>query len=158
MRSHGAVAGVLGLVIGCFPLWVAGAQSSASHTVTIRFVAVNHAVVMPAPVLQTSNRSGVSTGVGSYGFATTERGQKIVVDLDRPLPTGSTLALRMTAPREAMTTGTTVVRTAPVDLVTEIRPVQAAAELPIAFTLSSTRPLDDAGAPRCLTYTIIAGS
>ena len=64
----------------------------------------------------------------------------------------------MTAPREAMTTGTTVVRTAPVDLVTEIRPVQAAAELPIAFTISSTRPLDDAGAQRCLTYTIIAGS
>lgn len=158
MRCFGAVAGVMGVMIACAPLEVSRAQTSASHTVTITFAPANRVVFAPAPMVLTARTAGVTSGSGSCRFSSTEAGQKIVVDLDRAMPAGATLAVRMVAPRGASEGGVTAVPTVSMDVITAIQPTSSAEALPIAYTVRSTRAMSAAGAQRMLTYTVIASS
>ena len=158
MRCIGVVAGLMGVVMGCAPLDVARAQSSASHTVTITVAPANRVAFAPSPVVLTARTPGVTSGVGSYRFATTEAGQKIVVDLDRPMPVGATLTVRMGPPRTKSEGRVTALHTAAMDVVTAIEPTSSVGGLPIAYMVRSTRALSEAGEQRLLTYTVIASS
>lgn len=157
MRCGGReAAGVVGLILCWAMPSAAGAQGSASHTVTINVLPFNRAVFTPPPAMAMRASSPAST-LGSYRFATTEHGQKIVVDLDRPLPAGSALAVRMSAPARAVATLAAVVGSSAVDLSTDIRPGHVTT-LPMAFIVGAVPVPGNARAERLLTYTIIAGT
>lgn len=151
MRFAGLMTGLLAL----FATGVAGAQMSASQTVTIRVVPTTYAVRAPAP-----RGAGLTPGdavAGSYRLATSEPGQKVVVAVDRALPPGTMLAVRSAGSTSAIPTSTTLDRAAPVDLLTDIPPARATT-LPMAFVIGTARDPGEAHAERLLTYTIIAGT
>jgi hypothetical protein len=155
MRSFGFVAGLLGLMMTAS---AALAQTSASQTVRIQFEPVSRAAVTAVPALMATRTPGVSIGTGTYRISTTEAGQKIVASLDRAMPAGASLALTMAAPRGASAHGAVLVRTAALDVVTEIQPMQAS-DLPIAMTMSAGHgTVEGAGQERLLTYTILVGA
>ena len=147
----------------CIAVAGAAQAQTATQTVTFRVNAISEIAVSgsPAPMVMDAPRGGgetnVTMGGTSYAITTNEGNQKIVVALDRAMPTGVSLAVLLGAPSGGASHGSVALSTRATDAVSSI-PAGSARALPIVYTLSATDAArQGASGTRIVTYTIAAG-
>ena len=159
MRRGSWMLGALGLAGGVLfsallrPL---AAQQTASQLVIFRILPASHAAVAPvtAPVSLQGDHTESRT---SWSIVTNRSDQKILASLDRPLPSGSSLSVALTAPAGAVSVGSVRLDTVAADVVTGI-PVTSQRELPLRYLvnagLAASRVAADAQTVT-VTYTVV---
>ena len=158
-RRMAALAGILALGSRIESLLA----QTATQTVTFSVVPVSRVAVSGSagPIVVSTASAGsaptsASMGGTSYAITTNETNQKISAALDQPMPSGVSLAVALSAPSGASSTGSMTLSTASADVVTGISSVSASA-LPIVYTLSATATAAVAPGTRTVTFTISAG-
>lgn len=131
------------------------AQQTATQTVVLRVIAVSRASIQSAVAAVPLRSSGAAVTTGTYGIATSETNQKIIVSLDRPMPQGTSLSVTMAAPTGASALAGTTVGVSPADVVTGIS-VSASSGLPIIYSLQGSA-LHAKAERRVVTYTFTTG-
>lgn len=142
-----------------------GAQrvGRASQSVTFRVIAVNHVAVSGAvsllPLRATLTGGTITprtSAGGTYGITTNEDGKKIVLSLDKDLPSGIKLSVALAAPSGAASLGPTALTIGGRDAVTGI-PVSSETGLPMDYILTRAPDAVEPCAARTVQMTIVSG-
>ncbi len=125
---------------------------SARQIVRFRVLPQQAAVVQPMTAAMTVRDRASAVATGSYAFSANESNRKITASLDEPMPEGSSLAVSMTAPDGARSTGETILGMDAADVVTAI-PASQSNGLPVRYVVRAPQGLGSAG-QRLVTYTV----
>lgn len=148
---------LVALVAGSAP---ANGQN-AVQTVKFEVLAINRISVSGAPTLTVHAVPGQTTSTTSnaatWSVTTNQTGAKVTAALAEPMPKGLTLALSLSAPAGATSTGLQELGTSPVDVVTNVSRLSAA-NLAMTYELAATVDTGtNVSGTRAVTLTITGG-
>jgi CheY-like chemotaxis protein len=140
----------------------AGAQTTATQSVSFQVDAINQIAVTGTPslVINTAVAGSAPTSASSSGstwaVTTNQTGAKITASINTNMPAGVTLSATLGAPAGASSAGAISLTTTSVDMVTGITK-QAASGLSIGYQLDATAAAGVQSGTRTVTYTITGG-
>jgi DNA-binding response OmpR family regulator len=153
------------VILSCLMLFAAataGAQSTATQSVSYQVDAINQIAVTGTPSLVVNTAvagsaptSATSTG-STWAVTTNQTGAKITASINSNMPAGVTLSATLGAPAGASSAGIKALTTVPVDMVTGITKL-AASGLAIDYQLDATAAAGPQSGTRTVTYTITGG-
>ena len=140
----------------------AGAQTTATQSVSFQVDAINQIAVTGAPTLLINTAvagaaptSATSTGA-TWAVTTNQTTAKITASINANMPAGVTLSATLGAPAGATSAGIKSLSTTTVDMVTGITKLSASG-LAISYQLDATAAAGVQSGSRTVTYTITGG-
>ena len=155
----------LAIVASAVPSRAAGAQTTATQTVTFAVNAINQVAFSGAPslIITSATTGGALTSVTSaagptWAVTTNQSTAKITASIPTVMPTGLTLSANLTAPSGGTSLGLVALGTTAADVVTGITKVSASS-LAVSYQLDATAAAGVVpSSTRVVTYTITGGT
>jgi hypothetical protein len=124
--------------------------------ITLGIEPINEIALQKIPPINLPPRSqgGSCTYKGSYAITTNGIGKKITASLDSPLPDSTSLSIRLSPPKGAISAGTVPISQKASILVSNVSKV-AESNLEITYFLSSSKPCTEGIYLKVITLTLI---
>ena len=131
-------------------------SSATNPIITLSIEPINEIALQKIPPINLPPRSqgGSCTYKGSYAVTTNEVGKKIIASIDSPLPDATSLSIRLSPPKGAVSAGTIPISQKASVLVSNVSKV-AESNLEITYFLNSSRPCPEGLYLKVITLTLI---
>ncbi len=147
------------MVLGAVTLLAASRLEAQTATQVVRFrvLPASRAAVEPVTTPLSTRGTTPARAETRYAIGTTDANRKLIVSLDRAMPTGTSLSVALTPPSGAEASRPVVLDTVATDLLTSI-PIAVESGLPVHYVLSAgptSAPLDADDRTVTVTYTVL---